>query len=373
MSRDTSLATGHEQVGPTPRRRGRWLIRLAACLGAVGLGLALGTFVVQSRRSIAPHVAVSLKPALLDYTDRRFLDGETLQAEFTLKNLSATSVTVRDLLTSCTCSSALPNGQSQPPFDLAPGQEVVCSLVSNLKSRLGRQSFELTVETESDGILLPRATGRVELIVDSGLTPFPASIDAGFAPAGQTITKRIILGDTLKKNDIAVTGVKVSDPSLMEAAYENDASVVQRAVDFTVRGRYAIDLILRPDGSTSVHREVVDILLSDGTEIRVPVVFGAELDHEVTPPRVYFGGVLPVERVERAFLVRLTRADADRLRVVATPSGIKVEIEPFGRSQWRVKLTGVMPDSTAADKRELRLAAGDSSEPILVPIEFQSD
>jgi hypothetical protein len=320
-----------------------------------------------------PRPAVALEPARIDLTDRRFRDGEMLRAEFTLRNASKSPVTVRHLLASCTCSTALPKDHRQPPFDLAPGEEVVCTLVTNLKSRLGKQSFELTVKTESAGTPLPPVTGRVELVVDAGLTPFPASLDAGSADPGQAIPGRIVLGDTLPEGDVTVSSVTVSNPDVMEATWHADDSIVQRSADFTIRGRYAVDLTLRPDGSTPTHREFVDVALSDGREIRVPVVFGARIAYEVTPARVVFSDVRPGDRVERTILVRLRRPDANDLRVVGLPTGFHADVEPFGHAQWRVRLSGEVPDPADAAGLELRLSDGASATPFSVPVAFHLD
>jgi hypothetical protein len=373
MSREATSDASPAGPRKADLRRVSWPIRLAVGSGSIIIGLALGAMVVASGRPAGPSPVVALEPARIDHTGRRFRDGEMLRAEFTLKNASKSPVTVRHLLASCSCSTALPRDHRQPPFDLAPGEEVVCTLVTSLKSRLGRQSFELTVETEAAGTPLPPVTGRVELVVDAGLTPFPASLDAGSADPGQAITGRIVLGDTLPEGDVTVSGVTVSNPDLMEATCRADDSIVQRSADFTIRGRYAVDLLLRPDGATPTHREFVDVALSDGTEIRVPVVFGANVEYEVTPARVVFDGVRPDDRVERTILVRLRRPDANDLRVVDLPSCLRADVEPFGQSQYRVRISGVAPDGPDATGLMLRQSDGTSAAPFSVPIVFRVD
>lgn len=341
-------------------------------IGAIVVGVSLGSWLVRTGRPASQHALV-IEPAVLDLTSQRRSDQELLRADFTVRNSSKETVTISGITVSCTCTTVLPAGQREPPFHLAPGAATSIGVVTNLASRFGPQSYGISITSRIGERPLPTVEGRIELVVDSPLLPYPSLVDAGPVIPDTTLTKRVLLGDTLDSNDTRVLAVSTTDACNLAAEVRPIEEVIERGKGYTLKSRFAIDVVIRGDGTDSNRHEVVRLRLSDGRKLQIPVTWSVRQPVVVSPREVLVAGVAPGEWIERDVFVTLADGEASAPRVIEQGDGVEARVETFGTHRWRLRITFAAPAASDEPWSKVVLVTGDSGRAISIPIIVRSE
>jgi hypothetical protein len=327
---------------------------------------------VRTRESRRPP-SLLLEPAVIDLTGQRHSDRDLLRADFTLRNPSSETITITDITPSCTCTTTLPAGQRQPPFELAPGEEMKIGLVTNPASRYGPQSYTLLVSSKARGRPLPSVEGRVDVVIDSPLLPYPPRLEVGRVAEGNSVTRSVVLADTLVSNEATIVDVSTSDESALSTTIRPVDDVLERGQGYRLQGRFAVDVTIRADGSAPRRHELVRIRLSDGRLLSVPVSWTVDQAVQITPRQVLITGVPPGQHVERDVFVTLTDEGSTAPRVVATDDRVATRIEPFGPNRWRLRIAFTTPPPRDEPWAKVVLAAGHNERTAVIPIRALGD
>jgi hypothetical protein len=336
------------------------------------LGLGLGTWVVRARGT-ERRVELVLEPGVIDLTGERRSDRDLLRAEFTLRNPSKDAITITAITPSCTCTTALPAGQQEPPFELAPGAETTIGLVTNLASRYGPQSYTLSVAASAGDRPLPTVEGRVDVVVDSPLLPHPPRLDVGRVARGKAVTRSVVLADTLESSETRVAVVSTSDETVLSATVRPVDDVLERGRGYRLQGRYAVDVTIEAGGPDARRHELVRIQLDDGRELSLPVSWTVDQAVQVSPRRIFITGVPPRQRVERDVFVTLADERPSAPRVVEAGDGVETRIEPFGPNRWRLRIAFTAPSPGDEPWSNVVLAAGQDGRAAVIPILVRAD
>ena len=256
---------------------------------------------------------------------------------------------------------------------LGPRERMSVGVTTKLTSRYGPQTFMLVIAAQTDDGALRPITGYFDVVVDSPLSAFPPSLDVGKLEPGGRVERRIILGDTLENNPVQVDSITTSNPKALTAAVVPTNEIVTRGKGFRVRGRYALNLEIVADDRDPVRNESILIHISDGREIRVPVIWSVALDYEISPRELVFNELRTGSTTERFLFVRRPKGTSWAPALVQVPSKIKAVLEPHDSDEWRLRVT---IDGTALPSREaveLVLSAGPAAERVAIPIIVRSE
>jgi hypothetical protein len=300
-------------------------------------------------------------------------DRELLRANFTLRNDTKVPIKITGIVASCSCTTILPEDQSETPFTIPPGGTKPLALTTNLASRFGPQTYVITIASEAGGRALRLLQGQVDVLVDAPLSPFPSSIDAGQLEPGRQAKLRVVLGDTFDANTVGIIMLQSSDPSAVAVESAPIEEVVQKGRGYIVHGRYALSVTINPDDRSSTRREWLTIGLSDGREIKVPIAWSVAIPCEISPRELIIAGAKRGQRIERSVFVRRAANERWTPRILHVPSGVEAALDPFGADQWRLRVSLVVPDASELGDREIVLAAGQADKSISIPLDVRYD
>lgn len=352
-----------------PSRHARLLVLVAV---SAWLGLSLGTWIVGARGT-GRLPGLLLEPAVIDLTGERRSDRDLLRADFTLRNPSKNAITITAITPSCTSTTALPAGQREPPFELAPGAETTIGLVTNPASRYGPQSYTLSVASSASGRALPTVEGRVDVVVDSPLLPHPPRLDVGRVAEGTTVTRSVVLADTLESSEARVAEIVTSDETTLSATVRPVDDVLERGQGYRLQGRFAVDVTIQAGGPDARRHELVRIRLDGGRELSLPVSWTVDLAAHVSPRQILITGVPPGQRVERDVFVTLADGGSTAPRVVEAPTGVEARIDPFGPNRWRLRIAFLAPSPGDEPWASVVLATGEHGRAAVIPIRVRAD
>jgi hypothetical protein len=300
-------------------------------------------------------------------------DGEVLRAEFSIRNDTSIPITVDEIVPHCTCTTILPKGHAEPPFTLSPGEATTFAVTTNLTSRFGPQSYPVSIVSSAAGRELTPVRGRIDVVVDSPLAPYPSFVDGGILEPAQELKRRVVLADTLDSSTVTITSISASDPSSIEVLCAPTDEVVQEGNGYTLRGRYALEVTIKADDRKPLRQELLTIALSDARELRVPVAWSVALPFEVSPRELAITGVEPGQKVQRSVLVRFDGDQQRSVRIAAVSPQIDAKLEQFSEREWRVGVALVAPEPANSAKYQIVLDVRPDGERITIPVVFHYD
>jgi hypothetical protein len=242
--------------------------------------------------------------------------------------------------------------------------------MTSLANRYGPQAFTLTVIGMAGERQLPPLVGQVHVDVDSPLSAYPSSVDAAGLEPNLAIDRRIVLADNLASNEVEPKVVRVSDSSVISVRVEPTREVLRKGERYTLQGRFAIQLTIRPGDRPGMHRETVAIDLDDGRTIEIPVTWRVLLPIEATPTELVVSRRTSESRARRTVFLRVRKPPLEELRVDEVPVGVEAafDLSGSGDAKLSVTLPDRIPEETTGD--QIVVVGLKTGRRVIIPIRY---
>jgi hypothetical protein len=209
----------------------------------------------------------------------------------------------------------------------------------------------------------------VELVLDSPLSAYPESIDAGILSPNQESVHRIILGDTLDRSDVRIEAIEPSDSVHIAVTQEPSNEVAQEGKGYVVQGRYALTVRLSPDHQQG-GQESIRIRLSDGRDLSIPVSWRVQLPFDVTPREILLFGITSSQIVDRSVFVKCNLPVPEQLSLIAAPLGFDAVVERVSDRLSRIRIRSRSPMIDNTETANILLLSEKSQIPISIPVRY---
>jgi hypothetical protein len=338
----------------------------------VGAGGTLAAWLLPGRgkSELPPESPLRFPERVLDVREKKYYEGDTVEAEASLENTSAEPVRVTRLRTSCGCMAVSAGDLGNPPFTLNSGQSAPVRITVNTNYRAGEQSLPLRVEAETPGgQALPPADMLLRIYVRTTIRAFPD--DASFTVNEEDLTRPLpatfILADTWPEENLAVKSV-TSDlgDGLRWEVHPVDGEIERGSSVY--RKRWQLDVSFSPDPQRTTFDFPVTVTL-DHAKAKPVVV---HLRGRVLP-RCYFtpdslslagaSGEIVVRKLEYRY-----RGDYGELRAVSSPPWLSVVTEDAGQGSKRLTVTARLPEGAGAHEVQLEAGRGADRRTLVLPI-----
>lgn len=314
-------------------RRTSLAIFLVICAGGLASGFAIRNFLYAGRIAIYPsHVQLQ----------EGHLEGEPLEVHFDLRNESNRPVSVTSLSTSCGCMALSgADGALKLPFEIEPWSGCPITLNLATSSRVGKQSFGLSVTAQARRGDELETQADVEVNLQAALRAEPKMVIFRRAKPGQHLSADVALADALPYPGVRIREVKLSNEETMQVDIKEESGSSQLFGEgIKAHARATLTLVYTPNATEGRIQEMVTIVPDNSRfpTLRIPVYCEiADAPYKFTPSGITIG---PTSESTFSRTVVFRSDGPAELSLARTPSGITVEVSEQTHASRLVSIRG---------------------------------
>jgi hypothetical protein len=325
---------------------------------------------VRGKSELPPETPVRFPERVIDLREKKYYEGDTVEAEASLENTSPEPVRVTRLRTSCGCMAVSAGEAAKPPFTLGPGQSVPVRVTVNTNYRAGEQNLPLRVEAETpSGQALPAADMLLRIYVRTTIRAFPD--DASFTVNQEDLTRPLqttfTLADTWPEENLAVKSVTSDSGIGLRWEVHRATGEIERGAS-VYRKRWQLDVSFSPDPQRTTFDIPVTVTL-DHPKAKPVVV---HLRGRILPPCYFTPDSLSLAGAAGETVVRKLdyryRGDYGDLRTVSSPPWLTVAVEDAGEGGKRLTVTARLPEGARAHEVQLEAGRGADRRTLVLPV-----
>lgn len=332
------------------------------------LGTLAGLWIAAVLR---PARALVIEPASVDLTGTVHREKEPVRARFRLTNTLDRPVDVKELGTSCSCTTSLVEDGKKLPFTIEPGAAVDFWLEDHPIPQPGLiQAVRVAITAECDGRPLPVAEAVMRVLVDDPPKANPSEITIGDARVGEHVRSQFFLTTVSAVTKMGRPEIRVSDPATIRAKLVPFQGPTGLFED-DLKGHYRIDVELVRGRDVESITGFVDVKV-DGRDIRVPVHCTFRRPYRLSQKVISLDG-RSGEKVAREIYYEAHAPGWEEPELVSAPPGVELAIKPFDPSTRILSVRGRVPDAGARPSDQvIILRPRGRDDRITIPIRYGS-